>query len=255
MPHSGGASSGPTHCCTRSSREPGDRLQRRRDLGGARPPGAGAPPRWRGAAGRGDRPVPQRLRPLPRARAHAVGRRVPVDRRARDRGPDRPHRSGGRPRVGRRRGRPRRGARHGRDRRRLPHLRPRLLRRRGLRTVRRLRRAPGAPARLDGVPPPRRPSGRGAHLLRAVELRGDVGAPDPGRRRRRHRRAGPHGHGDDRRRARGGCGDGHRHRRLAGSIPPRHRVARRCRSRDRRRAGGRGRARRRHHRGAAWPTS
>ena len=169
-------------------------------------------------------------------------------------GPDRPHRSGRRPRVGRRRGRPRRGARHGRDRRRLPHLRPRLLGRRGLRTVRRLRRAPGAPARLDGVPPPRRPPGRGAHLLRAVELRGDVGAPDPGRRRRRHRRAGAHGHGDDRRRPRRGRGDGDRHRGLAGSVPPRHRVARRRRSRDRRRTGGRGRARRRRSPTGAWRT-
>ena len=98
--------------------------------------------------------------------------------------------------------------------------------------------------------------GRGAHHLRAVELRGDVGAPD----RRQATSCVIEGPGHMgmativAARA-GGRGDGHRHRRLAGSIPPRHRVARRCRSRDRRRAGGPGRARRRDHRRAAWPTS
>ena len=62
--------------------------------------------------------------------------------------------------------------------RRLPDLRPRLLGRRGLRTLRWVRRTPRAPARFDGVPPPRGPLRRGAHRVRTVELRDHLGGAD-----------------------------------------------------------------------------
>ena len=168
-------------CCTRCSREPGDRLQRRRDLGGARPPGARAPQPG-GAVlrveatglchsdfdhfqGRVHTPWGGEFPSIAGHEIVGPDRAASIRRPPREWGVDEGDRVAVRDMVV--------------DRRRLPHLRPRLLGRRGLRTVRRVRRAPGAPARLDGVPPPRRPSGRGAHLLRAVELRGDVGAPDP----------------------------------------------------------------------------
>ena len=160
---------------SRSCREPGHRLQRRRDLGDARPAGARPPARRRGAAGRGDGPVPQRHRPLPRPRPHVVGRRVPVDRRSRDRRADREDHPAAAEEWGVNEG----------DRVAvrelvvtpdgLPDLRPRLLGRRGLGPLRRVRRAPRAAARIDGLPPPRGPPGRGAHRLRAAELRGHLG--------------------------------------------------------------------------------
>ncbi len=104
-----------------------------------------------------------------------VGRRLPVDPRARDR---RAHRRPGcrdrRP-LGRQGGPAGRRPRVGAAARRHPRLRPRLRRRRAVRPVRRLRRlhgaAPGDPARTA----PRRHPGRGAHRLGAARHRRPVG--------------------------------------------------------------------------------
>ena len=205
-------------CCTRCSREPGDRLQRRRDLGGARPPGAR--PRSPVARCCGSR------RPAC-ATATSTTSKVACTRPWGGEFPSiagpRDRRAGSRritpaaaARVGRRRGRPRRGARH----RRRP--------RDGFRIyghdfsvdegsglyggfAEHLELLPGSMVyRLRDDR-----SGRGAHLLRAVELRGDLGAPDPAKATSCVIEGPGHmGMATIVAARAGGRGDGHRHRRL-----------------------------------------
>ena len=122
------------------------------------------------------------------------------------------------------RGRPGRGAQPRRHRGGLPDLRPRLLGRRRIGSLRRVRRASRAAPRLGGVPSPRRSLRRGADRLRAAELRGDLGAPGPGGGRRGDRRARSHGHGHHRGGARRRRADGDRDRDRAGPVPSRRRA-------------------------------
>ena len=226
-----------TSCCSRCSRESGDRLPRRRDLGGTRPPGARpTSPVARCCASRPPDCVTATSTTSKVGCTRPTAARIPSIAGHEIVGQDRDHLSGSRRGVGRRRRRPGRGAQPRRHARRLPNLRPRLLGRRGIGSLRRVRRAPRAASRLGGVPSPRRSPGRGADHLRTVELRGDLGAPRRAGRRGGHRGARPHGHGHDRGRARGRGADGDRDRDCAGPVPTRRRAACRRRSRDRRRS-------------------
>ena len=226
-PRCGEPWTGPAPSSRRCFREPRHRVQRRRDLGDARPARARPAARRRGAAGRGDRASATATSTTSGAtstpRGAASSPRSPVTRSsgASRRSPRQP---------------PRSGVSHEGDRvavrdividrERLPDLRPRLLGRTRARDS--TAASPSTWSCCPGSMVYRLREDRSAEELTVFEpLSCAVTwvAPVSERRHRAHRGARPHGHGDDRRRARRRRLADHRHRRVARPVPPRLRAA------------------------------